>query len=274
MAGYRGSCVSADTEATSGSVIDFDRQTVRGVEGNGTNSDKLSVLKAEEWDMSNPVRIIGFTSSAAPNTVQLTRPIHTKETEMLLVSDCHQLAAFYPECTDMTDCSSVKPKTAISFKDYVLPENCIQSDTESCPHLYTLGTENGMTYSVEEIGKLEGINDNNRRKGSDNRQLFALYRNDVEMVEGVENLQILYGLENNAQTQYCDAKQLEDSSACPGNITHIRISMVVASSNNVHSVSESQSFDILNHGSDGTLTKNDRRLRRVFTTTIQLRNKR
>ncbi|MFK0571732.1 PilW family protein [Endozoicomonas sp.] len=102
MAGYRGSCVSADAEPTPGSIVDFDRQSVTGIEddkiGVDIVSDTLSILRAEEWSIDNPVRITSFydTANADNNTIDLTRAITTTADEVLLISDCRQIAALNP----------------------------------------------------------------------------------------------------------------------------------------------------------------------------------
>ena len=88
-----------------------------------------------------------------------------------------------------------------------------------------------------------------------------------ELVEGVENMLILYGedLNNNGSA---DRYVREDSVADMNDVVSVRINLVVASlENNVTGQVTPYVFN------GQTITPNDRRLRRVYTRTIVLRNR-
>lgn len=100
----------------------------------------------------------------------------------------------------------------------------------------------------------------------------ALYRKDgsaaaEELVEGVEDMQILYGLDSNGDgetDQFVRANDVADWNR----VASVRISLLLQSiEDNLTTAPQSYTFN------GATVTPADRRLRRVFTTTIGLRNR-
>jgi type IV pilus assembly protein PilW len=91
-----------------------------------------------------------------------------------------------------------------------------------------------------------------------------------EMVQGVENLQLLYGVadENNwgTVTRYITAGEVETADAWD-RVAAIRIRLLFQSDNDVLEQTQAYTFD----GADVEVT--DRRIRRDFTTTIGVRNR-
>lgn len=100
----------------------------------------------------------------------------------------------------------------------------------------------------------------------------ALYRKDgtagaEELVEGVENMQILYGLDSDGDgktDQFVRANDVLDWDR----VASVRISLLLQSIED-HLTTAPQSYTF----NGATVTPADRRLRRVFTTTIGLRNR-
>ena len=101
--------------------------------------------------------------------------------------------------------------------------------------------------------------------------LPSLYRKDgnasaEELVEGVEDMQILYGIDTDgdgAANQFVRANNVSDWSQ----VTSVRIGLLLQSvEDNITTTPQTYTFN------DTTVTPTDRRLRRVFTTTIGLRN--
>ena len=89
----------------------------------------------------------------------------------------------------------------------------------------------------------------------------------VELVEGVENMQILYGEDTDADGNpncYVTAASVVTWT----NVVSVRLSLLMRTAeNNLTSSAQSYSFN------GATSNAPDRRLRRVFTTTIGLRNR-
>ncbi|MDT8377019.1 MAG: PilW family protein [Mariprofundaceae bacterium] len=92
------------------------------------------------------------------------------------------------------------------------------------------------------------------------------------LIEGVDGMQVLYGVTSNTDTsanQYLTAAQV-DAGALWGRVVNVRISLLVATLNPTVKTPESTVYSLLgeNYG-----PFSDLRQRRVFTTTITLRNR-
>jgi type IV pilus assembly protein PilW len=95
--------------------------------------------------------------------------------------------------------------------------------------------------------------------------------NSVEIIENVENMQILYGEDTDADrfhtpNQYVNAT---DIGANIGNAISVRIALLLRGEQDVLPQNTAQTHQLL----DATVNTNDRRLYRVFTTTITIRNR-
>ncbi|MCU0841351.1 MAG: PilW family protein [Thiobacillaceae bacterium] len=106
----------------------------------------------------------------------------------------------------------------------------------------------------------------------------SLYRRlngtDQEVVENVEDLQITYGEDTDADgavNAYVTANNVADWSR----VLAVRVSLLLVSpENNVATQAQTYVWDTDNDGAlDDAVTANDRRLRYVFTSTIGLRNR-
>ncbi|MCQ8105218.1 PilW family protein [Methylomonas sp. SURF-2] len=100
----------------------------------------------------------------------------------------------------------------------------------------------------------------------------ALYRRRIrtdaeELVEGIEQMQILYGIDTDGDST-ADRYLTADNVADWNNVSSVRISLLARTiDNNI----ASQVLDYTYNGA--TVTPTDRRIRRVFTSTIALRNR-
>lgn len=99
-----------------------------------------------------------------------------------------------------------------------------------------------------------------------NGQVGANIFADSEVVEDVENLQILYGLNTSSGTSYVTADQVPDFTE----VVSVEVAVLVASpTGSVAAPATAQTFNLL--GTTITAPK-DTRLRRVFVKTIGIRN--
>jgi type IV pilus assembly protein PilW len=90
----------------------------------------------------------------------------------------------------------------------------------------------------------------------------------VEIAEGVENLQILYGIDNNSDNQveqYVNA----DEVASWGNVISVQLALLVRSLNKVKKTKELRTYTLLDNM---VISTNDKYQRAVFYTIIRLRN--
>ncbi|MGB5511339.1 MAG: PilW family protein [Woeseiaceae bacterium] len=104
------------------------------------------------------------------------------------------------------------------------------------------------------------------RTGSEGQP--ALFRNDAEFLDGIENLQILYG-EDITGTGIADyfvpASQVVDMDR----VISIRIAVVTRSNDDFLTGGVAQNYNLLG----ATVTAPDQRLRQVYTSTIAVRNR-
>ncbi|MGK0270208.1 MAG: type IV pilus assembly protein PilW [Cocleimonas sp.] len=106
----------------------------------------------------------------------------------------------------------------------------------------------------------------------DNLQCVGSQANDeVTIAEGVENIQVLYGINVDDDTDKSVERYVNatDVGADWGRVVSVQIGILVRSSIEVKDESESQSFTVLDTQVD---TLNDRYKRAVFSTSIKLRN--
>lgn len=97
-------------------------------------------------------------------------------------------------------------------------------------------------------------------------------RNDVEVIaEGIENIQFLYGIDVDGDLQHTADRYVNASNigAFGKKVVNVQIAVLVRSQREIKENSEALTYTLL----DTTVTApNDRRLRAVFSTTINLRN--
>lgn len=91
-----------------------------------------------------------------------------------------------------------------------------------------------------------------------------------ELVEGVENMQLAFGVASGSAITYLRADQV--TAANWANIRTVRIALLVRSLSEYGTDTDQQDYDLL--GSLGTTVPDpgDRHLRQVFTTTVNIRN--
>ena len=90
----------------------------------------------------------------------------------------------------------------------------------------------------------------------------------VEIAEGVENLQVLYGLDKNNDSrvdQYVNA----DNVTSWNQIVSVQLAILVRSLRNVKTQAETKTYNLLDNV---VITTNDKYQRAVFTTIVRLRN--
>jgi len=98
----------------------------------------------------------------------------------------------------------------------------------------------------------------------------GLFRNGVEIIENVENMQILYGEDTDGDifhtpNQYLNATNIGDINAA---IT-VRVSLLLRGERDLLPADTTQNHQLL----DTTITTNDRRVYKIFSTTITVRNR-
>lgn len=250
-----------------------------GVAGNVLRGDALTILRAD----NAREYIIG---SHIPNSAQfqLTTTHDLKQGEILVATDCSHAAVF--QMTNVNNNNTIKTVNHNTgtgtpgncTKGFGLPVDC--TDTNGTAYTFAQGSRlfrlNAATYYI--------------RTNADNEP--ALYRQKLgyasgnstltaeEVVEGVENMQITYGVDTSATADgaadtYVSADQVTAAAPETTNeadwkrVLSIRLSLLLVSREG-----EAVTTKIQPYTYNGiTVTPTDRRLRKVFTTTIAVRNR-
>ncbi len=276
MAGYQGPAPGR-LPSEENSALDLSQSSVVITpNANAKNSDQLTIFRAFETNMpldlsdlnvgSSVVRVLDFQNSSEGNKLSLDRPICYSAADVFLVTDGTSVASFnFQEaapCNGNATSSNQHITTIgdsskkVSRSNFALPDDCRSNNLVACPVLYELGVGGGTTYRI-----MNG----------------SLQRNGNDMVAGVENFQVLLGIESsNGNTRYRQACTPNEIANGNCNVSHIRLSIVVASDANVKPANAADTFSILNEQPADRVYQSpaDRRIRRVFETTIELRNRR
>jgi type IV pilus assembly protein PilW len=175
------------------------------------------------------------------------------QNDIVMVSDC--ASAIIMQVTDPS------PQTAGPLQHTTGSGSTPGNSTTDLEVVY------GNDAEVVEIGTVSYYIRNNNYSG-----LPSLYQregsnNAEELIEGVENMQILYGEDTNADfsaDRYLPANSVGDWA----NVVSVRLSLVLMTiEDNLTSSPQTYQFN------GAPITAPDRRLRRVFTSTIGIRNR-
>jgi type IV pilus assembly protein PilW len=111
----------------------------------------------------------------------------------------------------------------------------------------------------------------------------SLYRNSVndgaaELVEGVEDMQIIYGVDSNAldddTVRAADQYQTASAVADWTRVVSVRISLLMASpDNNLTAAAQTYRIDTDDDGTPDAVVAGDRRIYQTFSTTVGIRNR-
>jgi len=170
----------------------------------------------------------------------------------------------------LTDCESVDVFVAVSASS--------GGGIQTIAHSTTQNTSNNLSKAYQsdaEIFKFNAYTFFIRTGASGEPSLYRLNTNfpaspgtnPVELIEGVENMQILYGEDTNADNSadyYVPANNVTNM----GNVISLRISLLIRSiEDNLTLTPRAYTYN------GATTTPADNRLRRVFSSTIAVRNR-
>lgn len=297
MIGYKG-CMDADkaneevTEAIqniahNAAYIDLLRNSLRGFEtvnGNwavGTefdntaietdaflSSDVIAIQKATTQSASLDAAL---ASDTAPIT-QTGNPHNFTLNDLALITNCDN--------ADIFRITNTPAGGGIVTLEHTTTSNTF-ADLDA-PY-----SEDSRVHGLESIAYFVA---NTGRVNSRNEPIRALYRQTdqltntavptlvvEELIEGIESMQILYGEQlANDNVRYVTANNVADFES----VRNIKIGLLVSSNNEVSPTLDNTTYDL--HGSSiapegtagaATTHRIDRRLRRVFSTTVNIRNR-
>lgn len=240
------------------------------------------------WSPALPAKLTDLTSVARSGSdvinLQHSRPAGTALSGVVVPADTSVGVTSNPQC--------------ISQGDLVVVASCVTSHLFRVTNTPTCGTaatdlafaSTGNTVTSMEPGydtddlllrffdKTWFVADTGRRRTAAEIPVFALFRrigsDTEEMIEGVEYLQITYGQQlDDGNVRYVPA---DNASLEMEDVISVRIAILLQSFEPVLKTPDSGVYQLLDEsiGSTGTVVHNgDQTLRRVFSTTVALRNR-
>lgn len=264
---------SVDNEAV-GNTATSGWSTSGGSVLDGTNAmPGTDILRVWYADPAIEGTINSIGTPGATLTVNVTNNISVANGEILILSDCEQVDVIRP-CT----VSAVGGPPATSL-DLNMSSTCATTPTY-------IANRALLTAVGGRVLKLAGTVFYIGKRDNTATNLPSLFRRTLstsgvagtaeELVEGIENMQILYGENTNNDTNSAaDRFVPADQVGNWDNVVSVRITLLVMSleDNLVPSAQPYTYNDVVYNGGSGNgAAPPDRRLRRVFTTTINLRN--
>lgn len=297
MAGFTGCRANTSVNVLNGSswynnlysqpLVGYDAGSMPAVVTASVAGDALAVLRA---DNSTEYTITSHNPTAAQFDLAANHDF--TQGEILVVTDCSHSATF--QMTNPTTTNVVHNAGAVTT-----PGNCTKGFGETAPGsgVPDCTSVNGVPYTFGPGSRLLRMSGNIYYIGNNPNGVPSLYRLRLsaasgnaattaeELVEGVEDMQITYGVDTSSpatcsQTDgvvdtYVTASAVLASAPCATavddwkKVLSVRISLLMQTENNI--VSQPQSYFYDNPLAATTAT--DRRLRKVFTTTIAVRNR-
>lgn len=262
--GYQGcASPSAESRANSSRTFPLDAMGVQNVElneGAGTASDSLvmrhatpTVMRATSIESGQVTFISGGNISfVAGNRYEF------------ILTNCEDVAIFTGIASVRSD--NPDPITQGAMPNRYTLTSLQGADNGTPPSLYGIPSGAGSQF----LQVVENTYDIRNDATNDNRP--TLYKNAAAMIADVENFQVLYGVESAGQTRWLNAGDLTDE--LRQRVSRLQISLVMSSPGEVTDEVNNQAFAIANIGADTQLAAiADRRLRRVFNTVIDVRNR-
>ncbi len=295
MAGYLG-CYSESTRLANtlnnGStswIIDISTP-LRGYEGGVSTfpseisgalsgTDAIVVLRGDTDD-----QYVVSKHNANAASIHLTANHNLKKGEILLITDCEQASLFQQTNTNNNNTISVVDHNT---GNTVTPGNCTKSLGSLVPYSDCTDTSQTFKYSFGGDAALMRLSSSAYYIANNGNGVPSLYRRKLvngtsttttltttaeELVEGIENMQIEYGVDTDATkdgipNRYATANVI-DSTYDWADVTSVRIHLLARSG-----AQASPTVQAAFSYNNATYTPTDKYIRRVVSTTIKVRNR-
>jgi type IV pilus assembly protein PilW len=263
------------------SIVGYDRDSSPTPSGKYATGDWITVRYGESVGVN-----LDGSNDVANATLRLVHNcLKFKQGDYVLISDCQTgssvPSAYVIRITNEPDQFCTQSNSTVTLEHALGttggPGNGDPSVTGSNQIRGFDVDSQAKVYRVEDVTYFVGTNPSGRR---------SLYRisnsgGTEEVVEGVEDLDVSYGLDTSVPTdgvadEYKKASAL--STADWANVVSVRLNLLAASPEQV--ATQPQTYVLRDENADGkldpaedTVTAPDRKLRRVFSATIALRNR-
>ncbi|MDR0737265.1 MAG: PilW family protein [Zoogloeaceae bacterium] len=242
---------------------------------NGVSAEKITSIPAFTGTIGDiiyrlraiaPSLNVGIEAIAADNKSLTVRyPDNAIPDGLVLISDCR--------FGELLPIKMVTPAGSGQFS-LGLDEEITQNFTPEYSRAFILpmaAGEIGISYDIVAVPSPEG-----------GANILALTRNGDELTDGIEAFRVCFGLGNAYASDSDDESKVTEyrlpesvtTDAEKESITTVQVDMLLASASaNVLEADVSQTFLLCGGDPAATVTRNDRRARKLFSTTVSLRNK-
>ncbi len=224
-------------------ALSFNNSGIEGTDNDGVNNSDRIVIRGAFGTGLNVQPPFGPTPSA---DIRTSAGNSLAQGDIVIVSDCQQADVFQITNANPGTSGSITHNTGTGT-----PGNATQPLSKIYVEDAQIYRAQTLVYTIQ--------------NGADNQP--ALFRNGVELVNGINSMQVLYGEDTNASgtaNYYVIADNVVDMD----NVVSVQISLLVQSdSDNLSTSPQSYTFNGV------TSTAADNRLYQVFTSTIAIRNR-
>lgn len=238
-----------------------------GTDGGGSNSDTIILRIANPTAF--PVQSAGPQASA---NIQIAANNPIVQGDILVITDCAGGDIFQVSNANPGASGTLVHNTGNTTNPgNYNPSNpgCPGANAHCLSHVYGSNAQIMQTQVISYFIQADAANNNTP----------TLYRQigttaADPLAEGVENIQILYGEDTDEPKDYTANRYVAAGTAGLDmeDVVSVRIAILVRTPNdNVNTTTDTNSYNLL--GTSVTPNPVDRRLRRVFTSTIQIRNR-
>lgn len=233
---------------------------IQGTENDGLNGSDSFTLRGAKPNQVNVHPPYNVATSAA---IHVTASNSIEPGDIVMVSNCRGADIF--EITNMTNSTKASQNAVVHNTGTGSPGNYNPDSCKGGGNAHCLSQTYGSDAALFELQAVTYT----IAAGASGEP--ALWREEngvnVELVEGVEEMQVLYGIDDNGDNF---ANQYVDSTAVPdmNDVIAVRL-MLLLRSEDAFITEDPQTYTF----NSNDVTPADRRLRQVFSTTIGLRNR-
>jgi len=269
ISSYQGCADPATTQPTIRATSVVGTEMVQGTDGTGLyGSDELTLQFANGGGIPLLNDMASITSDVV---VSLALAGGIDVDSLVTIADCENIDVF--RVTSRTEDASATPVPTVTFGHGTTGA---KNNSAELKAEYTTAARL-MTFSTV-VYNIQAASSPTNQRG---KPVFSLYRGNDELVEGVENMQILYGerlgANSTSNIRYVTATDVSNWD----NVVSMRVGLLLATREAVRETDDTTTYSVLGVAiapgtalTAATYDKTDRRVRRVFTTTAAIRNRR
>lgn len=246
----------------------------------GAGLDTIQAMPGSDifriWSASNALSLDPVKENGADPWIEVTGQPNIAENQLILITDCHRILTARacdvesakgnnsPRIRVNPGCGNKPPggvKAEELLKDLVHPAEVLAINS----YIYYVGKRGNNSTNRPALFRIP-LSENGA----------ADVANREELIEGVENMQVLYGIDTNG-----DREVDRDSSGTPvyvsaedvpnwQQVVSVQVALLFSSADQVRTETDTNTYDLLGIQVSPPA---DHRLRRVMTTTVALRNR-